>query len=137
MNSAPCHESEQVHEIHVISKEQTALIAITFVVAFASTLSRSIRDGDRRSNWRLFGLGCTSGFLGVGLYCVGSPYLSGLLGSAANLVWIGISALVGFTAPYQDKIGADLFVAAVNKVLGGTVATLQAMQSLVKKKEDE
>ena len=122
--------------MHVISTEQIALIAITFVVAFASTLSRSLRDGDRRSRGRLLGLGCTSGFLGVGLYCLGSPYLSGVLGGSANLIWIGLAALVGFTAPYQDKIGSDLFVGFINKTLGMTIVSLSAIKAITTKSED-
>lgn len=123
--------------MHVIKTEQIALIAIVFVVAFASTLSRAIRDGDRRSHVRLFGLGLTSGFLGMGLYCVGSPYIDRSLGSSANLLWIGIAAFIGFTAQYQDKLGGKLFEFAVNKALGATIITLQSIQSLAKPKDEE
>jgi predicted metal-binding membrane protein len=120
--------------VHVITTEQIAIIAFLFVVAFASTLSRAIRDGDRRSRLRLFGLGCTSGFLGIGLYCIGCDYVSSIIGPSANLFWIGVAALVGFTSQQQDKIGGSLFTAIIEKVLGGTIAVLTILN---KKKDDE
>lgn len=123
--------------MHVVTTEEIALIAIVFVVAFASTLSRAVRDGDRRSNYRLLGLGATSGFLGVGLYCIGSSYVVRIAGTSGNLLWIGIAALIGFTAPYQDKIGGEMFVWIVNKTLGGTIAALSAIATMTKPKDDE
>lgn len=131
----PSRERRSVHEI--IKTQEVALIVIVFLVAGASTLSRAIRDGDRRSGLRLFGLGCTSGFLGIGLYCVGSAYLYRIIGPGSNLVWIGVAAFIGFTAKNQDKIGSELFVAIVNKLLGGTIAALSALNSMTKKKADE
>lgn len=123
--------------MHVITSEQTAIIAIVFVVACASTLSRSLRDGDRRNRIRLFGLGTTSGFLGVGLYCVGSDYVSKSFGVGGNLLWIGLAAFLGFTAQYQDKIGSQLFITVVNRTLGVTITALSAMATLTKPKQDE
>jgi predicted metal-binding membrane protein len=120
--------------VHVITWEQIAVIAMLFVVACASTLSRAIRDGDRRSRLRLFGLGCTSGFLAVGLYCVGSDYASSAVGISSNLFWIGVAAFVGFTAQQQDKIGGSIFTTIVNRVLGGTVVVLSSM---IKKQDDD
>jgi hypothetical protein len=114
--------------VHVITKEEIAVIAVLFVVSLASTLSRTIRDGDRRSHIRLLGLGFTSGFLVVGLYCVGCVYVRGLFGAGANLFWIGVASLIGFTAHMQDKIGAELIAAMFNKILGGTIAILSSFQ---------
>ena len=121
-------------EVHVITTEQIAIIALLFVVAFASTISRAFRDGDRRSNLRLFGLGSTSGFLGVGLYCIGCDYVAGIVGPSANLFWVGVAAFVGFTAQQQDKIGGSVFTAIIDKVLGGTIAVLT---TLTKKQDDK
>lgn len=118
----------------IITWEQIAIIAFLFVVAFASTLSRAIRDGDRRSNLRLFGLGCTSGFLGIGLYCVGCDYVAGIIGPSANLFWVGVAAFIGFTSQQQDKIGGSLFTAIIDKVLGGTIAVLT---TLTKKQDND
>lgn len=123
--------------MHVVTAEETALIAITFVVALASTLSRAVRDGDRRSNLRMFGLGCTSGFLAVGLYCIGNDYISRIIGSGANLFWIGVAAFIGFTAKQQDKIGGSMVNAIINKMLGGTIAALSAVATLTKKQDDD
>ena len=114
--------------VHVITTQQIALIAIVWVVAFASTAVRALRDGDRRSYLRLFGLGSTSGFFGVGLYCVGDVYIAGYLGPGGNLFWIGVASFLGFTATYQDKIGGEIFTALLSKILGGTIAILSAMK---------
>lgn len=123
--------------MHVVTAEETALIAITFIVAFASTLSRAIRDGDRRSNLRMLGLGTTSGFLAVGLYCIGADYSRRALGSGANLFWIGVAAFIGFTAQQQDKIGGSMVNAIISKVLGGAIAALSAVATLTKKQDDD
>lgn len=123
--------------MHVVTKEEIALIAIVFVVAFASTLSRAVRDGDRRGRFRLFGLGATSGFFGMGLYCIGSGYVSRAFGSGANLIWIGVAAFVGFMAKYQDKIGSELFVRIVNRTLGGTIAALSSIATITKQPEND
>lgn len=118
--------------MHVITTQQIALIAILFVVAFASTAVRALRDGDRRGHLRLFGLGSTSGFFCVGLYCVGDVYIAGYLGPGANLFWIGIASFVGFTALQQDKIGGEIFSAVLSKLLGGAITILSAL-----KKDDQ
>ena len=114
--------------MHVITTQQIALIAIVFVVAFASTAVRALRDGDRRSYLRLFGLGSTSGFFGVGLYCIGDVYIAGALGPGSNLFWIGVASFIGFTAMYQDKLGGEIFTAVLNKALGGAVTILSALK---------
>ena len=114
----------------IITKEQTALIAVVFLVAFASTMSRSLRDGDRRSLVRRLGLGFTSGFFAIGFYCIGSDYISRLLGAGANLFWIGFASFIGFTAHLQDQIGSNAFRVIVNKLLGRVVVVLS---SLIKK----
>jgi hypothetical protein len=113
---------------HVITTEQIAIIVAVFVVAFASTVSRAIRDGDRRSSLRVFGLGSTAGFLGMGLYCVGAGSVANLLGAYGNLFWIGIAALLGFSAPYQDKLGGDLLGVITNKLIGGLITFLSAFK---------
>ena len=132
-------QHQRVIEMLQASKETTeqiAVIAMLFVVSCASTLSLAIRDGDRRSRLRLFGLGSTSGFLVVGLYCVGVDYVARLGLISPNLFWIGVASFVGFTAPYQDRIGAKLFEFATTKALGAAIITLQSIQGLSKPKDD-
>lgn len=114
--------------MHVITTQQIALIAIVFVVAFASTAVRALRDGDRRSYLRLFGLGSTSGFFGVGLYCIGDVYIARYLGPGSNLFWIGVASFIGFTATQQDKISGDILTAVLSKMLGGTIMILSALK---------
>ena len=114
--------------MHVITTQQIAIIAIVFVVAFASTASLAIRDGDRRSHLRLFGLGCTSGFFGVGLYCIGDVYIARYLGAGSNLFWIGVASFIGFTAQYQDKLTGELFTALLSKIVGGAITILSTLK---------
>jgi len=114
----------------IITKEQTALIAVVFLVAFASTLSKSFRDGDRRNNIRLLGLGFTSGFFAIGFYCIGFDYINRIFGAGANLFWIGFASFIGFTAHLQDQIGSNAFRVIANKLLGRVVVVLS---SLIKK----
>jgi hypothetical protein len=120
--------------VHVIDPEQIATIAVLLVVAFASTITSAFRDGDRRSNLRLFGLGAQGGFLAVGLYCIGFDYVSSLGFPSPNLLFIGLASLIGFTAKQQDKIGGSIFTSVMNKILGGTIAVLTTLN---KKQDDD
>lgn len=90
--------------MHVITTQEIAFFAGLWVVAFASTIARAVRDGDSGNVFRSIGLGATAGFLTLGV--VGCWVDRGPDGfdSSNPWFWIGVASLIGGAGKEQDKI---------------------------------
>lgn len=84
--------------------EGFTLFTSVWVVAFASTVARAVRDGDRSGWVRCAGLGCTAGFLAVGVVAIwaGRNANGGI--DADYWYSVGLASLIGCLGKEQDKV---------------------------------
>lgn len=100
-----------------VTTEEYYLLLFVFAIAFAATILRAIRDGDRRSYIRVGGLGGTAGFLAVGVVCVLLSVLGDWMGRTSTLLCIGAAALIGGLGKEQDKIREMVWSALVAGIM--------------------
>ena len=91
-------------QVHPITTQEVVFFASLWLVAFASTIARAVRDGDTSNFFRHIGLGATSGFLAVGI--CGCWVDSGASGDprVSPWFWIGVASFIGGSIKEQDKI---------------------------------
>lgn len=90
--------------MHGITTSEIAMFALIWAMAFASTIARAVRDGDSRSLGRCAGLGCTAGFLAVGIVAVWIDRGPNGIDLSNPWFWIGLSALIGGLGKEQDRL---------------------------------
>jgi len=98
--------------VHGLSREEIGIYAVSWLVAFLASLSRSARDADGVSVIRVLGLGSTSGFFAIGSIGLiwGDP-------DGANPMYlIGLSALVGLTSKEQEKYVQVAFSSVASRI---------------------
>lgn len=84
--------------------EGITLFTAVWLMAFASTVARAIRDGDRSGWLRCAGLGCTAGFLAVGVVGVCVDRGPNGVASAGFWFWVAVASLIGGLGKEQDQI---------------------------------
>ena len=90
--------------MHGITTDEIAMFALIWAVAFASTIARSVRDGDSRSLSSCAALGSTAGFLAVGIVAVWIDRGANGTDLSNPWFWIGLSALIGGLGKEQDRL---------------------------------
>jgi hypothetical protein len=90
--------------VHVITTQEIAFFALCWVVAFASTVARSIRDGDGGGVLRCIGLGATAGFLALGIIGCWLDRGPDGIGYFNPWFYIGLASLIGGLGKEQDAL---------------------------------
>lgn len=88
--------------MHGITTQEIVFYGLVWVVAFAASLFRAIRDGESGSAGHGCALGVTAGFVSFGVVSIWVNSNS----SSVNLpwYWIGVSALIGLLGKEQDRL---------------------------------
>ena len=88
--------------MHEITTEEITFYCLVWIVAFAASLLRAIRDNESRTAWHGIALGCTAGFVSFGVVSIWLN--SDTAGDALPWYWLGVSALIGLLGKEQDNI---------------------------------
>jgi hypothetical protein len=90
-------------DVRVTTEEVIFFVAV-WAIAFSASVARSLRDSDPRGLRYGIALGCTAGFLGVGIIAIW--FGSGDPGNRVTSPWpfFGASALIGLLGKEQDRL---------------------------------
>lgn len=88
--------------MHGITTQEIVFYAMVWLVGFASSFSRAVRDRECVDCRNVFGLSATAGFVSFGVVAV--LFVPNADAPSSGWYWIGVSALVGILGKEQDKI---------------------------------